>query len=60
MKLTRKQELYLIDLGLSTLIDRSIPVTKAKPIVEKKSSWSAERRKKFSETMKKKWAGKAK
>jgi len=56
MKLTRAQEQVLIGIGLSTVLNGLLPV-KAK---KKKSGakWTKERRDKFSQTMKKKWAGK--
>jgi hypothetical protein len=54
MKLTRAQEQVLIGIGLATVLNGLIPV-KAK----KKSGakWTKARREKFSQTMKKKWAG---
>lgn len=61
MKLTRSQELILIDRGLKSLLESLVEkrVVKKNP-VDKKGKyslrWSTERRKKFSETMKKKWA----
>jgi hypothetical protein len=67
MKLTRQQELSLIDLGLKSLLDgldapkvrepyKKRPWNKGKKI----GRWTTERRRKFSETMKKKWANKDK
>ena len=60
MKLTRKQELALIDLGFQQLLDgigKRGPYKK-NPVDDKgrySHKWSAERRAKFSETMKRKW-----
>lgn len=57
MKLTRKQELLLIDIGLATLVNN---LSKPTPIKKenggaKKRKWSKERHKKYAETMAKKW-----
>lgn len=61
MKLTRKQELLLIDLGLRWVLE-NLPtsvVAKDGEILKKKVShkrkWSPEQHKKFSRTMKKVW-----
>jgi hypothetical protein len=70
MKLTRAQELLLINVGLQKLIDglsenpnigidkRRVPWNKGKRM--KKSTWTAARRRKFAATMKAKWASKDK
>lgn len=58
LKLSRKQELQLIDLGIEKVLEKMFPPKSTnKPKIEKKSGkkWSAERRKKFSQAMKKKW-----
>lgn len=58
-KLTRQEELFLIDLGLRELIRRSIekPTVKKTVVpVPKVKKWTDAQRKKFSQTMKKKWA----
>lgn len=60
LKMTRKQELYLIDLGLKSLLDSVIPAPKPKSkprkIVEKKKrGWSKKQRAKFLATMKRKF-----
>lgn len=55
MKLTRAQEKVLIGIGLSTVINNLL--VKPKPKKKSKVAWTAERRRKFSDTMKKKWAG---
>ena len=56
MKLTRAQEHVLIGIGLATVLNGLITPKPAK----KKSGakWTKARREKFSQTMKKKWAGK--
>jgi hypothetical protein len=55
--MNRKHELFLINLGLETLLDRSVPqkkvVVKEKKVNKRK--WSKERHKKFAETMAKKF-----
>lgn len=59
MKLTRAQEKVLIGIGLATVLNGL--VTKPKTTKKKsKVAWTPERRAKFSQTMKKKWAGKQK
>jgi hypothetical protein len=68
VKLSRAQELHLIAIGLNTLLnDTGVSKIISKPKRtawnkglkgKKKSAWTAERRKKFSETMRKKWANK--
>jgi len=63
VKLTRRQELALIDLGLSRLLDEVLnipkPTKKAKttPKPEKKKSrkWTKAQREKFQATMRKVW-----
>jgi len=76
MTLTRKQELYLIDLGLRALLDQTVPtasnghrsqknVEKAdyaekKLKKDKRPAWTPERRAKFAATMQKTWAKKRK
>lgn len=77
MKLTRKQELALIDMGFTQLLrileggsgntmhnlrPRTSQFRKHVPWNKGKHGrkWTAERRKKFSETMKKKWANRDK
>ncbi len=59
MKLSRKQELALIDIGLRIHLDKTLIPEKAQPSKENKPSkfahkWSAERRAKFMRTWKKK------
>jgi len=56
MKLTRAHEQVLIGIGLATVLNGLIPVKAKKK--KSGSSWTKERREKFSQTMKKKWAGK--
>ena len=61
MKFTRAQELVLIDLGLQALVREALTEKKEKPARKAKAakpnnSWSLERRKKFSDTMRKKYA----
>ncbi len=67
VKLSRKQELYLISVGLDTLLSnigvstgtkKFVPWNKGLKTAKKKRGWTAERRKRFSETMRKKWANK--
>ena len=56
--MNRKQELYLIQLGLETLLDR---VTKPKKVEKKKfrkAKWTPAQHKKYAETMAKKWGKK--
>ena len=61
MKFTKKQELVLIGIGLSTVLSGLVtPAKKKKKAVTQKPVWSVARRKKFSQTMKKKWAEKNK
>jgi hypothetical protein len=71
MKFTRTQELALIDLGLKSLLDNLSPISNKKrgSYKIKKQAWNKdkkiriwtkEQRKKFSETMKKKWTNKDK
>ncbi len=60
LKLTRKQELQLIDLGLEVLINRMIPV-KVKKVKEpkpKEKKMSAAARKAIGQRMKAYWAKK--
>ena len=62
LKLTRKQELALIDLGLQKVID-SLTVSKPKSAPRetpkpKTRRWTTAQRKKFQKSMKKKWAEK--
>src|SRR5580765_3270944 len=58
VELSRKQELYLIDLGLQKLLDSLIvssnghSVKKAEPV---KRGWSPAQRKRFAATMKRVW-----
>lgn len=64
LKLTRKQELQLIDLGLEKLLEKLFPTVKSqpKPVKVKKEpekrKWTKAQRHAFSLTMKKKWAEK--
>lgn len=64
MKLNRKHELYLIDLGLAALLDKALSangsglVLKEKHEKPKKQKWSEEQRRKFKATMKKVWKAK--
>ena len=66
LKLSRKQELALIDLGLNALIDKlsaspkpkSVKVTTPKSTNKKR--WTKERRARFAETMARKFANKHK
>lgn len=74
MKLTRKQEQALIDYAFQHVLNNLTGLagnTKRGPYKKRtawnkglkggtKQKWTAERRKKFSETMKKKWANKDK
>jgi len=64
LQLNRKQELYLIDLGLVALLDKAISnghaavEMKEKHVKPKKQKWSEEQRRKFKATMKKVWKAK--
>ena len=65
LKLTRKQELYLIDLGLAKLLEvaiegggRSGEKSKEAKAEGKKKRWSPEQRRKFRASMKKVWDAK--
>lgn len=70
MKLTRKQELYLIDLGLSQVIDNLMGHVKSKRTpwnkgirkngLKKARKWTKEQRAKYAETMKRKWGNRSK
>ena len=57
MKMNRKHELFLINLGLEALLERSLPTKKVVVVKEKVKSrkWSQARHKKFAETMAKKF-----
>lgn len=65
VKLTRAQELQLIAIGLNTLLSdigvskiKKVPWNKGKKGQGKGRKWSPEQKRKFSETMRKKWANK--
>lgn len=53
--MNRKQELYLINLGLEVVLDRLI-----KPKKSSKRGWTKEQKAKFKKTMEKKWKDKKK
>jgi len=61
LKLSRKQELSLIDLGLAALLDKAlsngngVSLLKEKHPAPKKNKWSEAQRRKFKATMKKVW-----
>lgn len=60
LKLSRKQELSLIDLGLAALLDKALSngasiSLKEKHPAPKKQKWSEEQRRKFKATMKRVW-----
>jgi hypothetical protein len=59
LRFSRKQELYLIDLGLAALLDKALqkghaPVKEAGP-KKQKNKWSEAQRRKFKATMKRVW-----
>lgn len=54
MKFTRKQELYLIELGTMALLEHVMPKPKAKPKAKGKK-WTKAQRAKFNATMTKKF-----
>jgi hypothetical protein len=57
MKFTRRQELFLIDLGLKTLLDSLISLPReSKESRSKGRKWSKTQRKKFASTMQKKFS----
>lgn len=59
--MTRKQELFLISLGLDTLIERASKRSKEKIEAQpkkRKHKWSDAQREKFSKSMAKVWAAK--
>lgn len=65
LRLTRKQELALIELGFQKVLetltngnDGSVTIDKPKRVYprNRKHKWTAEQRAKFSDTMRKKWA----
>lgn len=60
--MTRKQELYLIKIGLETVLDKLIQESqpKPKPQTKKQRKWSKEQHRKFADSMKKVWATKKK
>jgi len=64
LKLTRAQELCLIQLSIETLLTKvytnTPPKTRNYKPWNKGKKWSAAQHKKFSATMKKKWAAKRK
>lgn len=55
LKLTRKQELRLIDIGLATVIDKLLVVKPEKKSGRGGKKWSPEQKRKFKATMKKKY-----
>lgn len=56
VKLTRKQELQLIDIGLQKLLEDSLKIRKPTKTTTKKSGWSKSQHEKFSKTMARKWS----
>lgn len=59
--MTRKHELFLINLGLETLLDRVlVKHTVAKKNGKKKNKWTKKQHQKFAETMSKKFNKKQK
>lgn len=58
MDLSRKQELYLINLGLKSLVEKTIGGPKPKVKKVKGHKWTKAQRKKFINTMKKVWEAK--
>lgn len=63
MKLTRQQEELLIQIGLTSVLERltkKLVVVKSKPPKKAKNKWSPQQREKFLATMKAKWAAKKK
>lgn len=59
MKLTRKQELYLIDMAVQSIINKVL-ASVSKPEKEKKRGWTPSQRRKFKASMKKVWDKKKK
>lgn len=58
IQLSRKQELYLIDLGLQKLLDSLIVSSNGHSVKKnepKKRGWSPTQRKRFAATMKRVW-----
>jgi hypothetical protein len=60
LKLSRKQELQLIDLGLQKLIESLSPKPIKSEPKPKTRKWSKAQRKKHAETMAQKWGNKRK
>lgn len=61
--MNRKHELFLIDLGLQTLLNQMVGKPSKKAKKEKKPKtrkWTKEQHEKYAATMKKKWDGKRK
>lgn len=59
--MNRKHELFLIDLGLQTLLNQMVGKPKKKSKVKPKTrKWTKEQHEKYAATMKKKWDGKRK
>ena len=56
----RNHELFLINLGLETLLERSVPTKKKVEPKPKKKKWSKAQHKKYAETMAKKFDKKQK
>lgn len=58
VKLTRKQELVLISMGMQALLDKALgkAIDHSQQVSAAKASWTPARRKKFAETMKRKFA----
>ena len=56
MKLTRKHELFLIDIGLRQVIDNLLSKPKkVKPAKKIGRKWTKAQRDKFTQSMKEKW-----
>jgi hypothetical protein len=58
--MNRKHELFLINLGLETLLERVSSKPKVTVVKNRKAKWSKAQHKKYAETMAKKWGDKKK
>ena len=56
----RKHELFLIQLGLKTLLEQMVPAkpSKGKTVKTSKRKWTKEQHEKYAATMEKKWGQK--
>jgi hypothetical protein len=58
VKLSRKQELKLIELGMQKLLEQSLAPARVEKVKRVTKRWSPKQHRKFKATMKKVWASK--